>query len=474
MAQNWTSSDLVLALRLGSPPGPRRGDRLQSALRDAVRRGTLDDGDSLPSTRDLATRLGVARGTVVHVYEQLTAEGYLAARGGGRTRVAAGATASEAAPAASARARPASRGLDLRPGISDLRRFPADDWAWAYARAARRVGAPDLDYDDGRGHPIAREAIAGHLRRVRACATDPERIVLAQGFAQGLALVLPVLAARGVRLLAVEDPGDRTVDHVAHAAGIELVPLPVDAEGLRVDLLAASGAQATLVTPAHQSPTGVVLSPSRRVLLAEWAARNSNWIIEDDYDSEFRYDRQPLGAVQGLAPDRVVLIGSASKTHAPGVRVAWMAAPREVADGLAAQRVAADRGGPVVDQLAFAALIESGRHDRHIRAMRAVYAARRGRVVESLARVLPGAQLTGLAAGFHGLLALPSGVTEADVIARAAERSVHVSGLASFARTRGDLPPSLVLGFGNIDDEGAQDAVHRLGEVIGELSSDRP
>ena len=462
MAQNWTTSDLVLALAL--LPGRRPGEQLQTSLRQAIQQGVLDDGDALPSTRELAASLGVARGTVVHVYEQLGAEGYLAARPGGRTRVSSRAVPPRGAPSTPRATTPP--GADLRPGIPDLRRFPADAWAWAYARAARGAGSHDLDYGDGLGHPAAREAIAGHLRRIRAASTDAGHVVLCQGFAQGLALVLPALAARGVRVLAVEDPGDRAVDDTAAAAGIALAPIPVDAHGIRTDLLDEAGAHAVLVTPAHQSPTGVVLSASRRVELVEWARRSGGWIIEDDYDSEFRYDRQPLGAVQGLAPDRVVLIGSASKTHAPGVRVGWMAGPGELVGDLAARRVAADRGGPVIDQLAFTALLQSGRHDRHVRTMRGVYSARRAIVLQTLERVSPGLRLTGLAAGFHGVLELAAGVDEASVVARVAERSVRVAGMASFTRARRDLPPSLVLGFGNVDDETVMEAIVRIGDVL--------
>jgi GntR family transcriptional regulator/MocR family aminotransferase len=267
-------------------------------------------------------------------------------------------------------------------------------------------------------------------------------------------------------VLAVEDPGDRAVDDAVRATGIELAPIPVDAQGLRTELLHESGAHAVLVTPAHQSPTGVVLSASRRLELVEWATRSGAWIIEDDYDSEFRYDRQPIGALQGLAPDRVVLVGSASKAHAPGVRIAWMAVPGELVDDVAARRIAADRGGPAIDQLAFAALLESGRHDKHVRTMRGVYAARRAIVLQTLDRVSPGLTLTGLVAGFHGLLRLPPGVREDHVVAAATDASLRVTGLAAFTRRRRDLPPALVLGFGDIDDEAVVEAIQRLGSVI--------
>jgi GntR family transcriptional regulator/MocR family aminotransferase len=462
VAQKWTTSDLVLALAI--PRGAGFGMRMQAALRDAVRGGVVRPGDTLPATRELAVELGVARGTVVHVYEQLAAEGYLVAQSGGRTRVASGATPSTASPPKVRAA--ASPRLDLRPGVPDLRRFPAGDWAWAHAEAARSIGAADVDYGDGRGHPRARAAVADHLRRVRAADTDPDRVVLCLGFAQALTLLLPALAERGVRVLAVEDPGDRGIDAVALAAGATLTPIAVDAHGIRVDLLEPAQAHAVLVTPAHQSPTGVVLSASRRRELVEWAARTGGWIIEDDYDSEFRYDRQPVGALQGLAPERVVLIGSASKSHAPAVRTAWIAAPGALIDVLAARRRIADRGGPVLGELAFAALLDSGRHDKHVRAMRAVYAARREVVLDTLGRLGAGLALTGVSAGFHGLLALPAAADESAVVAAAATRGVRVIGLTSFTRDRGDLPPSLVIGFGDIDDEGVRVALPRLCDAI--------
>jgi GntR family transcriptional regulator/MocR family aminotransferase len=463
MAEDWTSSELALTLAV--PAGRRFGARLQEAVRDAVRRRLIGAGDALPSTRELAAELGVARGTVVQVYEQLVAEGYLIATAGARTRVSESAAA---VPVDDHRPAPPPRlRYDLRPGVPDLASFPAGDWSWALAEAARRVRPLDLDYGDGRGHPEALDTIAAHLRRARGAAAHPHGVVFGTGFAQCVALAIDVLAAHGVRTLAVEDPGDRSVDDVARRAGMRLAAIPVDASGIDVERLAASGADAVLVTPAHQSPTGAVLSPARRAALVDWAARSDGWVIEDDYDSEFRYDRQPIGAVQGLAPDRVLLIGTASKTHAPGLRLAWMAVPPELVDDVAAAKRANDRGGSALDQLALAMLIDSGRHDRHVRAMRAVYSARRVALVAALGRMAPGLQLLGLAAGFHGVLALPSGLAEHDVITAAVHRSVRLVGLGASTLERRDLPPSLVIGFGNIDDESLIEAVSRLTDVLG-------
>ncbi len=465
MAENWTSSELALVIAAKHGDGGF-GARLQAALRDAVRDRRLGPGDVLPSSRAFAAELSVARGTIVQAYEQLVAEGYLVAAAGSKTRVSATATATDA-PAMRTRREPRLRARhDLRPGVPDLRSFPARDWSWALGEAARRVRPVDLDYGDGRGHPAALDGVAAHLRRARGAAVGPEAIVMGTGFAQCVSLAIGVLAARGIRSIAVEDPGDRSIDNVATAAGMRVVAVPVDDAGIDVDGLAATGARAVVVTPAHQAPTGAVLSPARRAALVEWAERVDGYVIEDDYDSEFRYDRQPIGAVQGLAPHRVLLIGSASKTHAPGLRLAWMTAPGPLLDELSAAKRASDRGGSVIDQYAFALLIESGRHDRHVRSMRGVYSARRRVLVEMLAQFCPRLALTGLEAGFHGVLSLPSGVSEERAIGAAAEQSIELIGLAASTLERTDLGPALVIGFGNADAESISEAVAALAPVL--------
>ena len=462
MAQSWTSSELELAL--GLPPGPLFGPRLQARLRDAARTGVLDAGATLPSTRELAAQLEVARGTVVSAYEQLVAEGYLVTTPGGRTSVSP--AARRPTPARPGAPVPTRLRYDLRPGVPDLAHFPSADWSWALSQAARRIRPADLDYGDGRGHPEALDVLAAHLRRSRAAVAHPDDVIFATGFAQCVALVFEVLAARGVRTLAVEDPGDRSVDIPARREGLRLVPIPVDRDGIDVEQLTDSPADAVLVTPAHQSPTGAVLSPGRRTALVEWASTRGAWIIEDDYDSEFRYDRQPVGALQGLAPDRVILVGSASKTHAPALRLAWLAAPAALVNALAEAKRLADRGGSAIDQLALATLIESGRHERQVRAMRGIYSERRRVLVGALAARLPGARLSGLEAGFHGVLELPTGSSEDAVVSAAADRSLRLVGLSASTLARRDLSPSLVLGFGNIDNESLVEAIALLAGCI--------
>jgi len=241
----------------------------------------------------------------------------------------------------------------------------------------------------------------------------------------------------------------------------------VDSHGLVVSDLAASGAQAVVVTPAHQSPTGVVLSPARRQALTDWARRGGGYVIEDDYDSEFRYDQEPVGVLQGLAPDQVFLLGTASKALAPAVRLGWVHAPVSLAAAVAAEKEMSDRGSCTLDQLALATLLTSGRYDRHLRRMRTVYAARRGALTDAFARHAPGVGLTGLAAGFQAVAPLPPGADETAVIAAARERRVGLHGLGGY---RGDpaaaAPAALVMGFGNVRPRAIEPAVAAIADLL--------
>ena len=292
--------------------------------------------------------------------------------------------------------------------MPDLASFPRADWAWAVNQACRDAPNVAFSYGDPRGSREFRDVLAAYLRRVRAAAASPDRIVVCTGFAQGLNLVLRALASSGVSLVAFEDPGySVTVATAAARAGLNALPVPVDDAGVDVAALAASGARAVVLTPAHQWPTGVVLSAERRRRLAEWAAACDGTIIEDDYDAEFRYDRDPVGALQGLAADRVAAIGTVSKSLAPALRLGWVVCPPGLAGAVAEEKERHDRGSPVLDQLALAILMESGRFDRHLRRMRASYARRRSALVDALASHAPGVSLTGLAAGFHAVAHLP-------------------------------------------------------------------
>jgi len=248
--------------------------------------------------------------------------------------------------------------------------------------------------------------------------------------------------------------------------GIQVVHVPVDARGIDVAALDASGARAVVVTPAHQAPTGVVLSAGRRHALVEWAGRNDAYILEDDYDSEFRYDREPIGLLQGLAPDRVAAIGTVSKALAPAVRLGWVLAPPALSAAVAAEKRVSDRGSSGLDQLALAALLESGRYDRHLRRMRATYARRRGVLIDALARHAPGVRLTGLAAGFHAVAHLPESATEQAVVSAARERSVGLYAMGPQRATKVAAPPQLVLGFGQVSERAVEPGIAAVADLL--------
>ncbi|MGP4024299.1 MocR-like pyridoxine biosynthesis transcription factor PdxR [Actinomadura sp. 3N407] len=466
MAIEWAGSPPELLLALDRDAAGTLRSQLETGLRDAICGGRLKAGERLPSSRELARQLGVSRGLVQECYGQLTAEGYLCTRAGSATRVAPIRVHRPAEPGT--RPPPPRLRVDFAAGVPDLASFPRGDWCWAQREVARTASNADLGYGDPRGSEVLRDVLAGHLRRVRAAVVESEHIVVCTGFAQGLNIVLRTLARRGVRRVAFEDPGygDGTTMAAAARAGVEAVPVPVDALGLDVDALDASGARAVIVTPAHQWPTGVVLAPERRRALADWACERGALIVEDDYDAEFRYDREPVGAVQGLAPDRVIGIGTVSKSLAPGVRLGWIMCPPGLAVAVAEDKRLDDRGSPVLDQLALAALLESGRYGRHLRHMRPVYAGRRAALVDALARHAPGVRLTGLDAGFHAVAHLPEGADERHVVGAARKRSVGLYGMSTYRASGAAGPPQLVLGFGDLGETAVRDGIAAVADLL--------
>ncbi len=463
MAIQWSGLGPELLLRLDRSSGRPLRAQLEAGLREAIRSGRLQGGERLPSSRGLARELDVSRGLVQEVYAQLLSEGYLTSQAGSATRVAAGAYQATAQPVQ--RTEPPPRLIaDFRSGVPDLASFPRGDWVWATREACASMATLDLDYGDPRGSAVLRGVLAGYLRRVRAAAADPGQLIVSTGFAQGILLVLRALALDGVRCAAFEDPGYGGADasetlRAAGAMGLRTVHVPVDDLGVDVGAVERSGAQVVVVTPAHQSPTGVVLAAGRRHALVEWANRTGGFIVEDDYDSEFRYDREPVGVLQGLAPGRVFTIGTASKALAPAVRLGWVLAPPALAAAVAEEKRISDRGSSTLDQLVLAALLESGRYDRHLRRMRTVYAARRARLIDILARHAPGIRLTGLAAGFHAVAHLPAAADERAVVAAARERRVGLYGMGGFRAAETAGPPQLVLGFGQVGERAIEPGI---------------
>ena len=461
MTSSRTSSALELHLPLDRARTEPLHRQLEQGLRAAIRDGRLAAARPVPSTRALARQLDVSRGIVVEAYEQLVAEGYLVSTPGGATRVA---RAASAAPVARPPAGDVLFRYDFRPGRPDVTEFPRAAWLRAVRRALASAPSERLSYLQGRGVPELTSALAGYLNRVRGTAADPANFVVATGFAQALGLTVRGLRARGTKRIAVEDPSDPEYRSTIEEAGLEWLAIPVDEAGLRVDRLTASRADAVIVTAAHQYPTGAVLSAERRSSLLDWAARRGGTILEDDYDAEFRYDRQPIGSLQGLAPDRVVYAGSASKILAPGLRLGWLVVPAALTETVVAAKQAADMGSAAIDQLAFADILERGDLDRHLRRMRPIYRGRRDALLDALRRRLPELRPVGASAGLHVLAWLPPGADEARLLRDAARAGIGIAGVSTRWVEPG--PPGLIFGYGVIAEPAIDAGVAALAEVI--------
>jgi GntR family transcriptional regulator / MocR family aminotransferase len=460
MAEFQTNLAWDTLLELGGRPGPLHA-RLSGALREAIRDQRVPAGSALPPSRTLAEDLGCSRWVVTEAYAQLAAEGYLEARVGSGTRVrplGQGETGPPPPPVAPVRA----PRIDLAPGLPDLRSFPLARWVAALRSVAATLPYAELGYPDPAGHPRLRQLLARYLARVRGAHPDPAQVTICRGVADATGRLCRALHAAGMTAVAVEDPGWHRLREAAAAAGLRVVPVPVDGQGLRVgDLEDRPGVRAVIVGPTHQFPTGVVLSPDRRVALLAWARRVDGLVLEDDYDAEFRYDRRPVGTIQGTDPSRVALLGSLSKTLSPALGIGWAATPPAWTGPFRATL-----GPPAVpstlDQLTFAAFLETGAYDRHLRAARRRFRLRRDRLVRALAERLPDARLLGVAAGLHLLVHLGDEVDCAAVVARAAAAGVRVADLDTYRVGNDAAGPGLVLGYGNLTDGQVEEAVTLL------------
>jgi len=458
-AETGTSYGPQLLIRLR---GGRRRAQLEDRLRELVRDGTLSAGSRMPSSRALAGDLDVSRRLVVEAYAQLLAEGYLVARRGAGTYVAA--TAGVADGVASQPAPRAPR-FDFFPGAPDLASFPRTLWLRALREVLSKAPASTFAYPDARGAPELRRALSSYLRRVRGVVVEPDSIVICAGATQGLALLGRALAHRGTTAIAVEDPGLPPHRAVLAYAGLQVKGVPVDEEGLDVS---AVSAPVVLTTPAHQCPTGVVLSPARRGALIKWA-RAGGLVIEDDYDAEFRYDRAPLGALQGLAPDHVVYLGTASKTLAPGLRLGWLVLPGSLLGAVVEAKLLDDFGSSTIEQLALARLIETAAYDRHLRKARRRNRDRRDALIAAVARHIPNARVSGISAGLHALLRLPRAVAVRRLLTLARRRSLGLYPLPLHMIEPPAETDSVVLGYANLTEPAIAEGVRRLAEVLDEL-----
>lgn len=443
-------------------------EQIEEAIRESIRSGRLAAGTRLPSTRALAAELGVSRGVVSEAYGQLAAEGYLITRQGAPVQVTR--AVRPAQPRRPPQSLRPSFAYDFDPGLPDLNGFPRDRWLRSLRAAWRQAPIDAVGYPDPRGVPALRQALADYLGRVRGAVADPEQMLVCTGFSQALSLLCKWLSERGAERIALEDPGWHRHRLIAEQAGLEVVPVPVDAQGIDVRALDESGASAVVITPAHQFPTGCVLSRERRAALIEWAESGEKLIVEDDFDAEYRYDRSGVGALQGLAPERVAYVGSASKRLAPGMRLGWALMPSWLAWQLTPVKAIEDGGSEVAGQLALAEFIERGELDRHIRRMRLRYQRRREVLLTALASLMPEVELSGGAAGLYELLWLPDETDEATVVAKAAERGVGVEGLALHRFAAGGRP-GLVLGFAGLAEPAIERGLRLLTEALEEARS---
>jgi GntR family transcriptional regulator/MocR family aminotransferase len=442
---------------------------LIEALRGAIQGGRLPAGTVLPSSRRLAADLGVSRGVATDAYDQLASEGYLEVKARSAPVVAPVAMA----PPPTADPAPRRWRFDFHATTPDVGLFPRRMWVRAVERALRVAPDSALDYGDGRGRVELRIALSSYLARVRGVCVDPGRIVVTQGFGHGLDLLCRVLAESGASTMAMETPSHPELWGTVTRSGLRLVGCPVDSDGLLTDELEMLHADAAVVAPAHQFPTGVVMAPGRRLALVDWAAARDALVIEDDYDAEFRYDRTPVGAVQGLDPERVAHIGTASKTFAPGVRLGWMSLPADLVERVRMRRVLSDSGSPAIDQLALADLLSTGEYERHVVRARHEYRRRRDRLVRTLARKLPRLRFGGAAAGMQLLLQLPAEVDDVAIADAAASRGIAVRAVSPLHLNR-SCERGLLLGYGRLSESRIEAAVGALSSVIIEAgASDR-
>ncbi|HEY3867533.1 MAG TPA: PLP-dependent aminotransferase family protein [Actinocrinis sp.] len=490
----WSGPAWEFLLPAVAVPPRSRGRSLVGTLREAIRAGWLAPGTRLPSSRDLAADLRVSRGLVTEVYAQLIAESYLVSRPGAGTWVAE-LSARPAGPAPAAhpdpnpdpnpdshpspadprfqRAAP-DQVTDFRPGVPALSLFPRVAWTASYQRAVAELPAEGLGYPDPRGLPELRVVLAELLARRRGVAVRAEGVLVCSGVAQAITLLAQVAAAHGHRSAAVEDPGSPGETSLLENAGLAVRAVPLDAAGVDLRALAESDAGLFVATPAHQFPTGIAYTPERRAALLAWARARSGLILEDDYDGEFRYDRSPVGALQGLAPDLVAYTGSVSKSLAPGLRLGWLVPPAGLLDELVEAKRMTDLGCPVPDQAALADFIRTGRYDRQLRRCQRAYRDRRDTLRTVLEHELPDVRILGIAAGLHVIAEFPARYGAApDLVERARSAGVELYPVGSYQigpgplEASGTTPARIVLGYANLTPRQIAVGIRALADTVG-------
>lgn len=473
-------------------------EQLMHQLREMILQGELPPGSALPPSRTAARELGVSRNVVVLAYEQLGMEGYLEARVGSGTRVRrslpghllhppspSGRDASTTERSGRVRLSEEGRrlaeseGIPIRcggrpgpflPGVVGAEHFPTRIWSRIAGRIWRDRPDAVVAYGEAAGYRPLREALADHVRRHRAVRCTADQVMVTSGSQQALDLVARMLVNPGDPV-AVEEPGYRGAQIALAATGSRLVPVPVDAEGVALpeDATAFENARLLFITPSHQYPMGVTLPLERRLRLLEWARESDAWIVEDDYDSEFRYESRPLPALQGLDPEgRVIYVGTLSKVLAPGLRAGFLVLPEELVAPFRRARAAADTHSPLILQATLAAFMAEGHLERHIARLRGIYEERRDAVGAALQEVLGGrGEVIVGGGGLHVTVLFSPGTDDRAISRAAARRGIEAPALSDYAL--GPLPrPGLVLGFAAVRPEEAPAAVGRLGEAIRE------
>jgi GntR family transcriptional regulator/MocR family aminotransferase len=463
-SKEWSNSGVDLLVELRRSDGLRVG--LEQALREAIRSGRLARGARLPPSRALARDLGLSRGTVLQAYAQLAAEGWITGRQGSATIVAFDAEV-EQRQGAIREPQPSRWRFDFRPGRPDATSFPRAAWLRALRRALASVPGDAFDYGPAQGQLALRTELAGYVSRARGLRVSAADLLVTTGFTQGLGLVARALATGGVRTVAMEEPSMPLHRAIVRAARHELLLLPVEGGGARIDALeSARDVGAVVLTPNRQHPTGATLNPRRRARLLEWARRSGAFVIEDDYDGEFRYDGRPIGPLQSLDPSVVVYAGTASKTLAPGVRVGWLALPEPLRRPVADEKELADWGTSALEQLAFTELLRSTAYDRHIRKMRLRYRHRRDVLTRALKASAPRFELQGAEAGLNLLIPLPDPETEAAVIAAASANGIGLDGLATGGYYENRARAGLIIGYAALPEHSFENAAKTLVQTL--------
>lgn len=431
--------------------------QLQSALRDLILRGGLPDGSRLPPSRVFAPQLGVSRNVVLDAYSQLRHEGLLVARTGDGTRVSYRAGASAAAPD---RRR---RRFDLHPDVTDLAAFPRLAWVGALQATLRELPDRALGYGSPRGIRELRVQLAAYLARTRGAVADPDSIVVCEGLMAAVGLLREALDVRRVAVPRVSYPA---LAAALQRPGPPTGWLDVDRQGAVLDALPGGRGCAAVVQPAHHYPLGGTMPGERADQLVAWARGRGSLILENDANAEVFHDGLGPAALQGVAPECTVLMGSVSRTLAPGLRMGWLVAPPELARSLGRLRARTDPGPPVIDQMAFARFIADGAFDRHVRRLRDTCRSRSRALATALREKLPACEIDAPPSGLHVNVALQSGTDERRVTAAAASAGVRLFGLAEHVLEGESLPPGLVVGFGALPEASAQEAARAVGRAV--------